>query len=63
MTTFTTEDRITAFGQCGCGRSPTGACCGWHGLTEDEYRVKLAEYEIKQTELTKQIDKTEGKSE
>jgi hypothetical protein len=21
------------FGKCGCGRSPTGKCCGWHGLT------------------------------
>lgn len=33
---------------CGCGRSPTGKCVGWHGLTEDEYRQKLAEYEAKQ---------------
>jgi hypothetical protein len=33
------------FGGCGCGRSPTGKCIGWHGLSEDEYRVKLAEYE------------------
>jgi len=32
-------------GQCGCGRSPTGKCCGWHALTEDVYRQKLAEYE------------------
>ena len=29
---------------CGCGRSPTGKCIGWHGLTETEYDVKLAEY-------------------
>lgn len=34
-------------GTCGCGRSPTGDCIGWHGLTEDEYKVKLAEYESK----------------
>jgi hypothetical protein len=33
-------------GQCGCGRSPTGKCCGWHALTEDEYYVKKDEYEI-----------------
>ena len=30
---------------CGCGRSPTGQCMGWHSLSEDEYRQKLAEYE------------------
>jgi hypothetical protein len=31
-------------GQCGCGRSPTGKCCGWHALTESAYQEKLAEY-------------------
>jgi hypothetical protein len=31
-------------GTCGCGRSPTGDCIGWHGLTEDAFRAKLAEY-------------------
>ena len=25
------------FGKCGCGRSPTGKCIGWHGLTEEAY--------------------------
>jgi predicted RNase H-like HicB family nuclease len=30
-------------GKCGCGRSPTGLCCGWHALTEEAYRAKLAE--------------------
>lgn len=33
-------------GQCGCGRSPTGRCCGWHALTEEAYQEKLAEYEL-----------------
>ena len=28
-------------GTCGCGRSPTGDCCGWHGLTEDEFNGRL----------------------
>lgn len=32
---------------CGCGRSPTGKCVGWHGLTNEEYSAKLAEYEKK----------------
>ena len=31
-------------GTCGCGRSPTGDCCGWHGLTEEQYLIKLEEY-------------------
>jgi hypothetical protein len=35
-------------GTCGCGRSPTGDCIGWHGLTEEKYKEKLAEYQAKQ---------------
>ena len=35
-------------GQCGCGRSPTGKCVGWHALTEDQYRVKKDEYDLAQ---------------
>ena len=27
-------------GKCGCGRSPTGKCIGWHGLSEQEYQHK-----------------------
>ena len=27
-----------ANGTCGCGRSPTGDCIGWHSLTEDMYQ-------------------------
>ena len=48
------EDK-TKFGTCGCGRSPTGDCCGWHGLTEDQYKEALEKY------MTNQQDKT-GKS-
>ena len=33
-------------GTCGCGRSPTGQCLGWHALTEEEYQAKSAEYEL-----------------
>jgi|TARA_B100001059_G_C17824855_1_gene580706 hypothetical protein len=29
---------------CGCGRSPTGKCIGWHKLTEEEFQKKLEEY-------------------
>ncbi len=34
-------DQITEGGvACGCGRSPTGKCIGWHGLTEELYQHK-----------------------
>ena len=33
-------------GTCGCGRSPTGDCIGWHGLEEGEFRERLAEWEL-----------------
>ena len=48
--TYNKEDEMTPSveqmkqGTCGCGRSPTGDCIGWHGLTERDYQVKLAEY-------------------
>lgn len=31
-------------GTCGCGRSPTGNCVGWHALTESAFQSKLAAY-------------------
>jgi hypothetical protein len=46
-------------GTCGCGRSPTGDCCGWHGLSEDDYRQKLSEWEIKNVKLQQDVNKTE----
>ena len=33
------------FGVCGCGRSPTGKCIGWHGLSEEQYQAELIKYE------------------
>ena len=27
-------------GTCGCGRSPTGDCIGWHELTPEQYEAK-----------------------
>ena len=39
------------FGSCGCGRSPTGKCCGWHGLTEDAYKERLEQYETGKVDL------------
>ena len=45
------EDK-SKIGSCGCGRSPDGKCCGWHGLSEDAYKQALEKY------LTNQQDKT-----
>ena len=33
-------------GTCGCGRSPTGDCIGWHGLSEDAFQKALEQYRI-----------------
>ena len=35
--------------KCGCGRSPTGNCIGWHALSEEEYQKKKTGYEAKKT--------------
>ena len=29
---------------CGCGRSPTGECIGWHNLTNEEFKIRLHEW-------------------
>ena len=34
--------------ECGCGRSTTGKCIGWHKLSEEEYQEKLKEYQDKE---------------
>ncbi len=31
-------------GTCGCGRSPTGDCIGWHALTTEQYEAELVKY-------------------
>ena len=33
--------------ECGCGRSPTGKCIGWHELTEEQYKEKLKSWKKK----------------
>ena len=35
-------------GTCGCGRSPTGDCIGWHSLTEEQFQNKKQEYDLAQ---------------
>ena len=38
-----TQQNESEVGKCGCGRSPTGKCIGWHSLSEQEYQKRLAE--------------------
>jgi hypothetical protein len=47
------QEDSSKIGQCGCGRSPTGKCIGWHGLTEDAFKARLAEYKAKQEAVAK----------
>jgi hypothetical protein len=39
--------------KCGCGRSPTGKCIGWHALSAEEYQEKKGVYEAQQAEKAK----------
>lgn len=38
---------------CGCGRSPTGKCVGWHSLSEEDYQAKLKQYNEAQQQAAK----------
>lgn len=41
--------------QCGCGRSPTGKCIGWHNLTVETFQKKLNEWnQSEQKQLLKE---------
>ena len=41
----------TKQGTCGCGRSPTGNCCGWHALTDDQFVERKELYETGRVDL------------
>ena len=41
---------------CGCGRSPTGFCCGWHALSEAEYNLKIMQGLVYPGEFTEKED-------
>ncbi len=38
------KENADEIGKCGCGRSPTGKCIGWHGLTEEQFKDALEKY-------------------
>jgi hypothetical protein len=49
--------------ECGCGRSPSGRCVGWHSLSEDEYQARLEQHtqesmELKDSPLTESGNET-----
>ena len=41
--------------ECGCGRSPTGKCIGWHNLSKEEYQKKLKEYKDKDSKNDEKV--------
>jgi hypothetical protein len=42
--------KMTEAPKCGCGRSPTGNCIGWHALSEEDYQEKKTAYETRQAQ-------------
>ena len=42
--------KMTESPKCGCGRSPTGNCIGWHALSEEKYQEKKTAYEARQAQ-------------
>ena len=49
------KEQSEEIGKCGCGRSPTGKCIGWHGYSEEQFQEALEKY------MTNQED-TKGNS-
>ena len=45
------QEDSSKVGQCGCGRSPTGKCIGWHGLTEEQFVERKELYETGRVDL------------
>jgi len=43
------QENSKQFGSCGCGRSPTGKCIGWHGLNEQQLKQAQDKYQQQQT--------------
>lgn len=45
------QEQTSEIGKCGCGRSPTGKCIGWHGLNEEQYKEALEKYLTNQEDI------------
>lgn len=48
-----TEQMSQGGPNCGCGRSPTGKCIGWHSLSQESFEARLSEYNAQKDTLTK----------
>ncbi len=42
------KENAEEFGNCGCGRSPTGKCIGWHGLNEEELAKAKRDWDLEE---------------
>ena len=45
------KEDANEFGKCGCGRSPTGKCIGWHGLSDEQFAERKELYETGKVDL------------
>ena len=45
---MTDTNQPKAPGACGCGRSPTGKCMGWHALSDEEFANAKQQWQIQQ---------------
>ena len=44
------QENENDIGKCGCSRSPTGKCIGWHGLNEQQLKEAQEKYQAQQVE-------------
>ena len=54
------KENAEQVGRCGCGRSPTGKCIGWHGLSESQFQSKLSEYMAEEQQKEDEFNNGEG---
>lgn len=47
------QENQDEIGKCGCGRSPTGKCIGWHGLSEADFQARLQNYLAEEADKNK----------
>jgi hypothetical protein len=50
------KENVEDIGRCGCGRSPTGKCIGWHGLNEEQLKEAQAKWEAEEMKNFKDME-------
>lgn len=50
------KENVEDIGRCGCGRSPTGKCIGWHGLNEEQLKEAQAKWDEDQLKNFKDME-------